>query len=995
MTLKNYLQHPSSYLQALTSNIKLLFITLLFVCTPKLAHSQINEYYNFNNTIQAWTNSGNGSFIQSLTKSCDGIGSARANVYYNGINNFRSPLLGDVTADIVTVSFDYKVLDYYAHIPTLGDKLEIMAQWSNSTSGPWNTFLTINSENHIPSSSCLTKTASFNPTPGPLYVRFQNQAVGISTDIFFYYDNISIIEGEIPTCLPVQLVSVPTATIGTNSIIATWVPPTPAPALGYEYEVRTSGAAGSGIEGLAASGNVAAGINNAQISGLSLSTIYVVYVRGKCADQEFSTWRASSPIITLCGVETVPYSIPFSSAAVPGLPNCISIENVNGDNKFWKSYLQTSGIQGKVMQYSYSTTLPADDWFYTSALHLDAGTSYRLSFKYKTGGFDELLSVALGNSAQATTMTTILADISIPETTTDAVEQIIDFYAETSGTYYIGFQAHSEENQNSIFVGEVRLDFSPGCLPPSQLQVSNIDKNAATISWSPSESTTTTAYSYELRISGELGSGEEGLVDWGMVENTVFSKNLLNLEPSTEYTIYLSSVCGQNSSNDFSSKVFSTACNYPNLQAVNATVCLGTSAVLEISGAGEAEINWYETATSSTILESGQTFQTPNLTENTSYFVETITDSQNQIVAVGEGALLTDGYSNPLYSLWSNSHTQHLILASELHAEGIVAGEMSSVALTVTNIGNLPVKDLSIKIGMTTELNVENFVNNDDFATVFTSESFMPELGLNTFSFSAPYQWDGVSNIILEFCHGDDASFATMSREIVADATNFISTIKFAESIAVTGSESCSNTTENKSTYSSRPYFTFSANTGCRSLLRTEVVATVIEIPQITAEPIQTISVDALENATLAELDPSGDSVQWFASEEQALSLTDSLAMSTQVESGMTYYAVLSENDCHSLPFAVLVEVVLGMNSYSLNKLKYYPNPVQNQLSIQHLETIKSVKIFNLIGQQLKVLKPNSDTFKIDLSEFPAAVYLIEISTDSESKIIKIVKDKF
>ena len=103
---------------------------------------------------------------------------------------------------------------------------------------------------------------------------------------------------------------------------------------------------------------------------------------------------------------------------------------------------------------------------------------------------------------------------------------------------------------------------------------------------------------------------------------------------------------------------------------------------------------------------------------------------------------------------------------------------------------------------MTTEQNVENFVNNDDFATVFNSESFMPELGLNTFSFSAPYQWDGVSNIILEFCHGDDASFATMSREIVADGTNFISTIKFAESIAVTGSESCSNTTENKSTYS-------------------------------------------------------------------------------------------------------------------------------------------------------------------------------------------------
>src|SRR5690606_32596381 len=139
----------------------------------------------------------------------------------------------------------------------------------------------------------------------------------------------------------------------------------------------------------------------------------------------------------------------------------------------------------------------------------------------------------------------------------------------------------------------------------------------------------------------------------------------------------------------------------------------------------------------------------------------------------------------------------------------------SAVGLNVTNAGTLPMKDFTLKIGTTTQTSVSNFVDNSSFVVVNTSASFMPVLGLNMIQFSTPYQWDGTSNIILEFCHGNSSSSATMSRVVEADVTSFDSTVKSHLASAATGAESCGDTATSKTSYKLRPTFTFAGTTIC------------------------------------------------------------------------------------------------------------------------------------------------------------------------------------
>src|SRR5690606_37395389 len=54
--------------------------------------------------------------------------------------------------------------------------------------------------------------------------------------------------------------------------------------------------------------------------------------------------------------------------------------------------------------------------------------------------------------------------------------------------------------------------------------------------------------------------------------------------------------------------------------APNITSCTGKSAALTASGAGVA--SWYETATSSTAIATGNTFNTPSLVAGRSYYVD-------------------------------------------------------------------------------------------------------------------------------------------------------------------------------------------------------------------------------------------------------------------------------------------------------------------------------------------------------------------------------------
>lgn len=968
-------------------------ILLMLLLSSQVANAQLSGTFTFEDSMQGWTTAGYGEFAQTTVFTCGAGNSTRANVYFNGINHLVSPSLGISNGTLVTMSFDYKVLEYDDLTAASEEEVEIKVQWSNSASGPWTNFFGINLVSHNPSSSCTTKTKTFTPTAGPLFVRFQNKAVGTNTDLYYYYDNIIFSQGAVVSCAPASSILVNTASITSNSFSFDWVAPIIAPTEGYEYEVRTSGIAGSGANGLVTSGAVQQGITTAMINGLLPNTTYTVFVRSKCSDTNFSSWSSSIPLATLCVAENIPYIMPLNTAVVPALPNCVTMENVNTDDRFWITAASTVGITGKVLQYTYNYAMPAEDWFFTPMLNLTASTSYRIAFKYKVSAYQEKLKVAVGAAPASEAMTTTLLDLTIPSTTSGASQQFIDFTVPNDGAYSIGFEVHSNLNSNILYIGEVSVNLGPTCIPPREPFLSEINKTSATISWTAATILPADGYVYEVRTSGSAGSGTEGLVATGSTSTGITTVTLENLENETDYRIYIASSCGDQDRSTWTPPLrFKTLCDYTELQAVNTTICQGLTALLEVSSDG-ATIDWFETETSEEIIYTGTSYNTPPLQETTAYYTNSRIIEADQIVKIGNGDQIAQAYQNPFFSIWSNNHTQHIIPATELRDQGMTAGPLNSVGLTVTNIGSLPMIGLSVKIGSTTIPQLADFIDNSAFATVFTAVSYMPVLGTNVFEFTTPFEWDGLSNIVLEFCHGNPDAFQTMNRGVLADDTEYISSIKANFFIATDASVVCANTTDNINTFNIRPVFIFSGTIICQAPRRTEVVATVNQVQPIEASSVQILNVSVIEDATLANLEPNGIDILWFATETDALELLNQLLIDTQLQSGYTYYAVRAQNNCYSAPFAVLVTVALGVEKQDFTNLVVYPNPVKEQLTLSNTDEISALKFFNIIGQEVLSLSPHSSIVVVDMTSLSTGIYLIQVNTEIGSKIVKVHKE--
>ncbi|MBP8040816.1 MAG: hypothetical protein KAZ36_02775, partial [Bacteroidales bacterium] len=281
--------------------------------------------------------------------------------------------------------------------------------------------------------------------------------------------------------------------------------------------------------------------------------------------------------------------------------------------------------------------------------------------------------------------------------------------------------------------------------------------------------------------------------------------------------------------------------------ATGASRCGTGSVTLWATGTAGTTITWFDSV-ADTIVGTGSPWETPIISTTTVYNVAAVSTAP-ALVPIGAGASTLNTYPNPFYSLWSNVHTQHMIKKEELIAAGLSAGNITSLALDFTSAGTLPTIDLAIKIGTSSASDMSAFVDNSLFSLIYTNASYMPTPGVNTFTFLTPFYWDGNSNIVLEFCHGNGASSATMSRTVKADPTSFVSSVKTHVSSATAAAVICPDVSTNLASYSVRPQFILAGQGACFSP-SVEVTAT------IASSPILTISADqSVCNNTSAQID--------------------------------------------------------------------------------------------------------------------------------------------
>ncbi|UPQ79679.1 T9SS sorting signal type C domain-containing protein [Flavobacterium azooxidireducens] len=155
------------------------------------------------------------------------------------------------------------------------------------------------------------------------------------------------------------------------SATLTWTASTSAPGIGYSFEVRTSGAPGSGVSGLIDSGSTVDGVLTSQITGLLSDTNYSVYMNYQCtAAPLFSSWTTE-----------ITFTTSVLSAPDAGAPAGLS------DTFFsarWIAVLGATGYRLDVSEFSdFSVMLPSYDNLFVSGSStsrlvsgLDPSTNY-------------------------------------------------------------------------------------------------------------------------------------------------------------------------------------------------------------------------------------------------------------------------------------------------------------------------------------------------------------------------------------------------------------------------------------------------------------------------------------------------------------------------------------------------------------------------------------------------------------------------------------------
>lgn len=171
---------------------------------------------------------------------------------------------------------------------------------------------------------------------------------------------------------------------------------------------------------------------------------------------------------------------------------------------------------------------------------------------------------------------------------------------------------------------------------------------------------------------------------------------------------------------------------------------------------------------------------------------------------------------------------------------------------------------------------------------------------------------------------------------------------------------------------------------------RTPVQVTIVTVPDApSGDAIQTF----IEGSVIANLVLNQSNVVWYVSYTDSQNGVNPLSLNMPLVNGATYYAVvIGTNGCPSLPFAVTVSVFLSSDEFVKEGLKYYPNPVYDLLSIDYIESIKNVEVFDLLGKRVKTLRTNNKNIQIDLSDLASGTYLVQLKTDSKIQFIKIIK---
>lgn len=400
---------------------------------------------------------------------------------------------------------------------------------------------------------------------------------------------------------------------------------------------------------------------------------------------------------------------------------------------------------------------------------------------------------------------------------------------------------------------------------------------------------------------------------------------------------------------------------------------------------------------------------------------------------IGLGTTLTSqtdaetAFNNRFKHYWM----QMVFTKAELNASGFEAGSINGIKFNITTLGDAnSVSDYRVHMGATTSTVLTGFTTAG-LTEVFTAATYSHTVGVNSITFNTPYVWDGISNIIVDIrSTGADALYnaqtyytATTDNKTVRaiSSSSFASSNAFAASnptattslkrlnttfdwdsslatattwlpvtnlftdaaatVAYVSGTAAATVYVKSPTSGSQTYTATATATASGCSVSEAVTVTVNEAPSATITRADDTLTAGLANATYQWImcDASSTPIAGATNQDYTATVTGSYAVM------VTLNGCTATSDCFEI-------TTLSNNKFDFAKLGYYPNPVNDVLTVTHTEIISNIRVYDITGRLVRQMNPNNNEVQVDMTNMPASIYIVKVSMENTSGEFKVIK---
>jgi hypothetical protein len=845
------------------------------------------------------------------------------------------------------------------------------------------------------------------------------------------------VEHEAPSC-PAPT-NVTASIISTSSVAIAWDAVAEA-TNGYEWRLMADGDDVE-VDEPVDSGTAAAGVTEATATNITFGATYQVYVKSDCDTDGQSVWAATTLLFDYCpSAATSSADSKIAQVAVAddernspvGSGNCATYTDNTSDAAFEVKRLDPTAIS--VTRGTCSGNYAAAVRVYIDLNQdgvLDAAT-------------EMVFEGTMGNTASTATASGVLNIPNDAELGTTLMRFVLretgDVNALTpcgpagSGTTY-------GETQDYI----INITEEDNCLIPSGVTVSNVTDTEAQISWSDSEPAN--GFEYVVSTVNEAPTNAGTNV-------TLNSLSLSVLDPNTTYFVFLRSDCGGGEFSNWSPATsFTTECdvdlpivqNFDDVTTPNLPECWSSIAVFSSFSGGVTTTSSFTPVNSSPNHLSFNAFSTTtNLMLISPLLKESMQD--NQYLVKFSARATTAGQTLEVGTM-TNKTDANTFVGDETVTLTTTYQEFSLIITTTNpymvfrrgnvNTGSVLLDDIVIQEAPTcidpTDLSATNITSTsadlswtaDQGQTVWNIEiveaGATPSGTPTAAGVSNPYSATGLSaNTSYEFYVQADCGNGDVSVWVgpfgFATPCEPLATFPYTDSFENTGTISDCWSQEYVS--ASVNWVFVNANTNATVTARTGDYLARFNASNYSGNATKlimpTFDLSGLTNPAIkfyyTQVDWSGDQDElrvyyktsadgdWTLIEAYTSSIAQWTEVTLQLPNPTSEYYIAFEGTSGYGRGVTLDDVTvdefstLGIADQLFETFKYHPNPVTNTLNLQAQTTIDRVTVYNMLGQEVISLMPNSMTHEVNMSQLKQGTYFVSVMISGVTENFKVIK---